>query len=223
MIPEERFQEMKEIGLASLVLAIAFSLSISGGLFSIFSITWEMVIISFIVVSTGFILHELGHKFTAIKSGYYAEFRIWKIGIYITLLSSMFGFIFAAPGAVYIMPKYDIYGNAKQITKENSGLAAVTGPLVNLILAGVFFMISGINFSFLGIPMAQIAGLGIQINLWLAIFNMIPFPPLDGYKVFTWDKNIWIAVFGTCFIVIYWNVFRVLYSLVIFPYFPALS
>ena len=35
---------------------------------------------------------------------------------------------------------------------------------------------------------------GVQINLLLGAFNMIPYFILDGQKVFAWDKRVWTAV-----------------------------
>jgi len=35
---------------------------------------------------------------------------------------------------------------------------------------------------------------GFMVNLWLAAFNMLPFPPLDGGKVLSWNPIIWALV-----------------------------
>ena len=35
--------------------------------------------------------------------------------------------------------------------------------------------------------------LSIFINSVLAIFNLLPFCPLDGKKVLTWNKFVWIS------------------------------
>jgi Zn-dependent protease len=32
-------------------------------------------------------------------------------------------------------------------------------------------------------------------NAWIALFNLIPFAMLDGLKIFTWDKRIWVLAF----------------------------
>ena len=33
------------------------------------------------------------------------------------------------------------------------------------------------------------------LNLWFALFNLIPFPPLDGSKVFYWNSKLFAAIF----------------------------
>ncbi|MFH0817152.1 MAG: site-2 protease family protein, partial [Candidatus Micrarchaeota archaeon] len=35
--------------------------------------------------------------------------------------------------------------------------------------------------------------IGMQVNLFLGIFNMIPIFPLDGSKVLDWDWRVWVA------------------------------
>ena len=41
---------------------------------------------------------------------------------------------------------------------------------------------------------AELGSVGFPVNLFLATFNMIPVMPLDGAKVFRWNKVIWAAV-----------------------------
>jgi Zn-dependent protease len=82
--------------------------------------------------------------------------------------------VFAAPGAVYIS------GGG---SKRESGLISLAGPLTNIGIALValpFFIldIGGIGW---------IASWVFLINSFLALFNMLPFGPLDGKKVFRWN------------------------------------
>ncbi len=47
--------------------------------------------------------------------------------------------------------------------------------------------------------------IGFQINMWLGLFNMIPFWLLDGKKIFAWDPKIWavMTAIGGYFVFLY--------------------
>jgi Zn-dependent protease len=36
----------------------------------------------------------------------------------------------------------------------------------------------------------------VVFNSWIAVFNLIPFGVLDGFKVFNWNKKIWALAFA---------------------------
>ena len=133
----------------------------------------------FALVVMSFLFHEFGHKFVAQKFGLWSEFRMWPIGLVLTLVTSLLGFLFASPGAVYIS------GN---MNTEMNGKVSIAGPIVNLFLAAIgiagCFLCNGsgwvIFFLMLG-----------NLNAFLAVFNLLPVPPLDGSKIITWNKIVW--------------------------------
>ncbi len=86
-------------------------------------------------------------------------------------------FLFAAPGAVVIQ--------ATSATQEQHGKISLAGPLTNLGLAALFFPLQ----SFSGI-LGLMGAFGVIINLWLALFNLLPVPPLDGSKLFRWKPEV---------------------------------
>ena len=187
-----RPKELKDIVISALLLALAFGIAFSGGFraFSSLGSLAIMCLMSVIAVSLGFVLHELGHRFVARRFGCYAEYTMWPTGLILALVFSFFGFIFAAPGAVMIYPRADMWGRAA-LTRGRMGIIAITGPVINLSLAVVFIFldITYAGTGYLGV----LFYLGARINTWLAIFNLIPFGPLDGGKVFRWHKGVWIA------------------------------
>ena len=86
--------------------------------------------VSLFTVGIGFIFHEMAHKFTAIKYGFWAEFRKDNIMLVVAVaLAALVGVVFAAPGATVI---YDTTGRG--ISREQNGKISVAGPLVNLLL-----------------------------------------------------------------------------------------
>ncbi len=144
----------------------------------------QVVAISLATVGSGFVLHELSHKFVAQRYGYWAEFRMWPLGLVLAIVTGLIGFIFAAPGATYI--------SGASITKNENGKISLAGPLTNVAVAMAFlpiFLLSDSLFTFfLGFE-------GMYINIFLALFNLLPIMPLDGAKVFGWGKAKWATVF----------------------------
>ncbi|MFH0949060.1 MAG: site-2 protease family protein [Candidatus Aenigmatarchaeota archaeon] len=182
-----RKQEFLHISVAAIALALAFTIARFS--VNIFGTSMNEIVIiflmSFITVSIGFIFHELGHRLVAKRFGYAAEFKIWPVGIILALGVSFFGFVFAAPGAVMIYSKR--IENMK-IAIKKYGLISLSGPLTNVILAAAFLAMNLFSPS-------QLFELGFSINVFLALFNSLPVPPLDGSKIFAWNKGIWAALF----------------------------
>ncbi len=144
------------------------------------------LVIMLVAVGTGFILHELAHKYVAIHYGAHAEFRAWREGLLLAIGLAIFtngAFVFAAPGAVYV------FGN--NISVRKNGIISLAGPATNLAIVLVFgsmLPLVGAN-GFLGGILLSV----MYVNFFLAAFNMIPFFPLDGSKVFMWNKAAWLA------------------------------
>jgi len=145
--------------------------------------------IALLTVGIGFILHEMAHKFTAIRYGYWAEFHKDNSMLLIAVvLASLVGFVFAAPGATVI---YTNPYEGRGLTREENGKISAAGPATNLLLCIPFaaLYVLGGGLSAAGGSLLAILGLaGIQINAMIAAFNMLPFGPLDGRKI--WDWNI---------------------------------
>jgi Zn-dependent protease len=176
--------EIKHILIAMLVLSFAFTaVFVSSGIDVLSAIA-----IGFLGIVSAFLLHELGHKFTAQRFGMWAEFRAFPMGllvvIILTLISIGIGFpiIFAAPGAVHIM------GSAG---RREIGIVSIAGPSVNFIIALLSFPIAIILSEN---TIGSIFGLICYINALLAIFNMLPFGPLDGRKVIEWNAIAWAII-----------------------------
>lgn len=64
--------------------------------------------------------------------------------------------------------------------KRDSGLVALAGPAVNLIVA---FLLGVLVRSLESSPFRHYLEIAVAVNLMLAVFNLIPIPPLDGSKV----------------------------------------
>ncbi|MCJ7714206.1 hypothetical protein MUO66_07100, partial [Candidatus Bathyarchaeota archaeon] len=135
------------------------------------------------ILTTSFFIHEIAHKVTAQKSGLWAEFRLTLWGSMLTAVFMVLPgpFKIISPGAVMIS------GHAKQ---DDIGKISIAGPLTNIVLSSVFLVL------FFTIPLYPwIFVVGALINSYIALFNLIPFGILDGFKIFNWDKKIWSVSF----------------------------
>ena len=132
-----------------------------------------------LIVVLSFFTHELGHKFTAQKMGLWSEYRMFPMGLIIAVLMSMFGFLFAAPGVVYIRGFVDT---------EQDGKISMAGPATNIVLAVVGLALA---MALNGQPLMVPFYLLFILNASLALFNLLPFGILDGAKILRWNTAVW--------------------------------
>ena len=178
-------EELKELLISAVVIGFVFAWIMRKHL--IFSDTsfFTVFVVMLIAVGAAFIFHELAHKFMAQRYGCWAEYRMWETGLIIAFfLAVTIGIVFAAPGAVHIESGY------YQISKRENGLISLAGPLTNLTL-GIAFL----TLTFKEGVVGALGSVGFFVNIWLAMFNLIPFPPLDGSKVMSWNFAVWGIVF----------------------------
>jgi Zn-dependent protease len=192
-------REFYALSAALLVLGLSFSMRyVFSGLRPLEVL--EVFLLTLLVIGTGFLGHELAHKFSAQRYGCWAEFKLWTVGAIMALLFAVISqgtFIFAAPGAVYIASRSSYFGEG--IDRKANGVISLVGPMVNIAAAAIFAIAlagsAALGFGDLVVGNAfHFLRVGVQINIWLGAFNMIPFFILDGQKVFTWDRKIWAAV-----------------------------
>lgn len=194
-------QELSELGIGWLIssLIILYITGMIDVLIREGTIPHQILIYLF-VLGISFFTHELMHKFTAIRYGAKAYFRLSREGLFITLLSLIIGIPILAVGAVFW------WGEATASTGIR-GRVSAAGPISNLILAGISFCIYGVGFLVfnisidLAVILISIGSTGIWLNCFLGIFNLIPAGVLDGAKVLAWDPKIWISLIGSLFVI----------------------
>ena len=196
----EKEQLTESIG----ILTVAFTLALSDGLAPVMNdpgILLNTLPLAFGAVMTGFLLHELAHKWMAQQYGCWAEYRGNRNGLLFALLMSSFGFLLAAPGAVMV---------SGRITERQNGIIAAVGPISNIVIALIAFPIYIFTVG-LESPLSLIGELArfiVIINLILGGFNMIPIQPLDGSKIIVWSKYAYFGIIAAIFAVanLYWTI-----------------
>ncbi|RME55353.1 hypothetical protein D6777_00835 [Candidatus Woesearchaeota archaeon] len=169
--------EVKDLVKSWVVLSLAFAIVITGPKFNLDLLL--NLVFSALTVGVGFLMHELAHKMVAQKYRLKAVYKSDPIMLGVALVSSLFGFLFAAPGAVYIIGS---------IRKKDNGKISLAGPVTNIILAIMFLILFVINQNEI---VKSITMLGFFVNSWLAAFNLIPFGMFDGRKILEWNKVVY--------------------------------
>lgn len=191
--------EFLHLAIAAVALTFGFSLinadrsEALGGYMPI--LTWDVLLIAFVGVGTGFVLHELAHKVLAQRFGHWAEFRAQFTGLGLTILiAAVARLLLAAPGAVLIQGR---------VTPRENGLISLVGPGTNFVVAGL-----SLGGYYAGLASSPEWGVdtteflpsllwGVtQINAILALFNLIPLGPLDGRKVVRWNPLVYAVALG---------------------------
>lgn len=179
--------EIRDLIIAFIFISLSFAIANTGPYPDAILSILPIVMVG---VGAGFIFHELGHKFVSMKYGYWAEFKLWPQGLIFALITSFFGFVFAAPGAVYTYADY--------MSEEINGKISIAGPIVNIVLAIIFLGISvavyqDAFYSETATLIFYICSVGYSINSYLALFNLLPIGNLDGSKVLRWNIGIWLV------------------------------
>ena len=145
------------------------------------------IILIVVILILSVVIHEVAHGYAALWLGdttaYYAgRLTLNPIkhldmfgSVILPILLSFTGFIFGWAKPVPYNP-YNLKNR-----RWGELLVAVAGPASNIILALIFGLI--IRFVNLDAGLILVAGLIVQVNIVLAIFNLIPIPPLDGSKI----------------------------------------
>lgn len=188
-------REIKEIIIADIVLTIAFSFTLLGGIENLtgYSALMNLLLlipISAVGVTLSFVLHELMHKFVAQRYGAIAGFQSSRSGLLITIATGIFGFLLGIPGATMIY--------ADRFTNRQNGIVSLAGPATNFAVFLVFLAIS--VFANPTGYLLRLVGIVMFISILLAFFNMLPIMPLDGSKVLAWNPYVYFVVMGVIFV-----------------------
>ena len=127
-------------------------------------------------------IHEYAHGWVAYRCGDDTAKRLGRLTLNPLAHISLFGTI--------ILPLIARFGWAKPVpvnfavlTKREIFKVAVAGPAANILLAVVLALAFHL-FRLKALPaIGNFVLLGILFNLILAVFNLLPIPPLDGSKM----------------------------------------
>lgn len=149
------------------------------------------VFLSFVVLIFSIILHEIAHGYAANALGDPTARLSGRLTLnplpHIDLIGSILipAFLILSGSSLLFGWAKPVPYNPYNLTNKRWGetIVAAAGSLTNLFLAILFGLIVRFGGGVLPDPAITVAASITLINLFLGLFNLIPFPPLDGFTV----------------------------------------
>ncbi len=161
-------------------------------------IDFAAVFISFIVLLFSLTIHEMSHAFTADRLGDPTARALGRISLNPLVHADpigtiLFPFVALVTGAPLIGWAKPVPVNTRQLghPRRDFVLVAAAGPASNLVLAFASALTLAvlpvsphtIDQPNVSVPVAALLAQAMRLNVLLAVFNMLPIPPLDGGNV----------------------------------------
>ena len=156
------------------------------------------IFISFIVLLFSLTVHEMAHAWTADRRGDPTARLLGRVALNPSVHADpigtvLFPLVSLVSGAALIGWAKPVPVNLRYLhhPRRDYMIVAAAGPASNLALAicgALFLAVLPVSPQTLGesnvsAPMAALFSRLVQLNVLLAVFNMIPIPPLDGGNV----------------------------------------
>jgi Zn-dependent protease len=159
---------------------------------NLFWFDWEFLPIIIVVMLVAFTVHEFAHAWTAWKFGDDTAYLEGRVTLNPMVHLDWIGMLFLLIAGFGWAKPVPVRRSRFRKPRLMSILVTAAGPISNLLLAFLFMLLVDVLsaahvFDHISLAMDQkisnVIHFWIIINLSLFIFNLIPIPPLDGYRI----------------------------------------
>lgn len=151
----------------------------------------EFQIFTFVVLIFSIIIHEVAHGYAALSLGDPTAKHAGRLTLNpISHIDTMGTLVI--PGLLALTNAGFLFGWAKPVPynpynlknqRWGEALVGGAGIATNLIIAGLFAVVTRLSYEAGMSEFAELAIVIVFVNLFLGLFNLLPFPPLDGFTV----------------------------------------
>ncbi len=162
-------------------------------------VAFTKFIAEMMVVAVSIIIHELSHLSAANYFGTSGKFNLSMIGFIFVFIAFIFGLPLFTMGIITRIGKNASSSENTEILRSKKGYISTIGPISNLILVGIFYIILAIGFSLPGQALSNLliylGYVGVSYNVFIGLSQLIPIGELDGTRILSWEAVIWVALF----------------------------